>query len=124
MPGFASILVGLCVTIGFILIFASGQHQHVRLWRGIGSVFLSIPAAALTYLMLGVRLAHRYGEARFYSWPIGGGAYRSNHTVIAMSLLFWLLVWSAVLFGASNLLPVDKEKTTRRTGAKELKTES
>jgi hypothetical protein len=34
-----------------------------------------------------------------------------------MSLVFWVLVWSVLLFSLSNLLPVDK---TARRAAKEI----
>jgi hypothetical protein len=121
MPSLASVIVGFFVTVGFIILFASGGYKHVRIWRAIGSVLLAIPAAALTYLILGIKLAHHYGEPRFYSWPIGGGAYKTNDTVIALSLLFWVVVWGGVLFGASNLLPVEQRP---RVPAKELKTEN
>jgi hypothetical protein len=108
MPSLISVIVGLLVTVGFIILFASGGYKHVRLWRAIGSLLLAIPAAAFTYMMLGIKLAHRYGEPRFYSWPVGGGAYKTNDTVIVLSLVFWVLVWSVLLFSLSNLLPVDK----------------
>jgi hypothetical protein len=112
MPGLLSVIVGLFVTVGFIILFASGGYKHVRIWRAIGSVLLAIPAAALTYLILGIKIAHRYGEPRFYSWPIGGEAYKTNDTVIALSLLFWVVVWGIILFSASNLLP--KQTTGRK----------
>ncbi len=109
MPSLLSVIVGLFVTVGFIILFASGGYKRVRLWRAIGSVILSVPAAIFTYMILGIKLAPHYGEPRFYSWPIGGGAYKTNDAVIGWSLLFWVVVWSAVLFGASHLLPVDKQ---------------
>ncbi len=124
MPSLISVIVGLFVTVGFIILFASGGYKRVRLWRAIGSVILSVPAAIFTYIILGIKLAPHYGEPRFYSWPIGGGAYKTNDTVIALSLLFWVVMWSAVLFGASNVLPVDKDMAARRARAKELKTEN
>jgi hypothetical protein len=105
MPSLISVIIGLFVTVGFIILFASSGYKRVRLWRGIGSVLLAIPAAAFTYMILGIKIAHHYGEPRFYSWPIGGGAYKTNDTVIVLSLLFWVVVWGVVLFGASNLLP-------------------
>jgi hypothetical protein len=117
MPSLISVIVGLIVTVGFIILFASGGYKHVRLWRAIASVLLAIPAAAFTYMMLGIKIAHHYGEPRFYSWPIGGGAYKTNETVIVLSLVFWVLVWSVLLFSLSNLLPVDK---TARRAAKEI----
>src|SRR4051794_28375556 len=114
MPSLISVIVGLIVTVGFIILFASGGYKRVRLWRAIGSVLLAIPASAFTYMILGVKIAHHYGEPRFYSWPIGGGAYKTNDTVIVLSLLFWVVVWSAVMFGASNLLPVENQKAANR----------
>jgi hypothetical protein len=110
MPSLISVIVGLFVTVGFIILFSSGGYQHVRLWRAIGSVVLAVPAAAFTYMMVGIKIAHRYGEPRFYSWPIGGGAYKTNDTVIVLSLLFWMLVWSGILFAASNLLPKERAR--------------
>lgn len=124
MPSLISVIVGLFVTVGFIILFASGGYKRVRLWRAIGSVMLAIPASAFTYMILGIKIARHYGEPRFYSWPIGGGAYKTNDTVIVLSLLFWVVVWSGVLFGTSNLLPVDKEMASRRIRAKELKTDN
>jgi hypothetical protein len=121
MPSLISVIVGLFVTIGFIILFASGGYKRFRLWRAIGSVLLAAPAASFTYLILGVKLAHHYGEPRFYSWPIGGGAYKTNDTVIVLSLVFWVLVWSGIFFGASNLIPVEQRP---RVPAKELKTEN
>ena len=118
MPSLISVIVGLFVTVGFIILFASGGYKRVRLWRAIGSVILAVPTAIFTYIILGIKIAHRYGEPRFYSWPIGGGAYKTNDTVIGWSLLFWVVVWSAVLFGASALLPVDNEMAARRTARK------
>jgi hypothetical protein len=105
MPSLISVIVGLFVTVGFIILFASGGYKHVRIWRAIGSLVLAIPAAAFTYLILGIKIAHHYGEPRFYSWPIGGGAYKTSDTVIVLSLLFWVLVWSVLLFIASSMLP-------------------
>jgi hypothetical protein len=122
MPSLISVIVGLIVTVGFIILFASGSYKHVRLWRAIASVLLAIPAAALTYMILGIKIAHHYGEPRFYSWPIGGGAYKTNDTVIVLSLVFWLIVWSAILFTTSNLLPVEKHTSpTTAVPAKEPK---
>src|SRR5690348_1558111 len=114
MPSLISVIVGLFVTVGFIILFASGGYKRVRLWRAIGSVILAVPAAAFTYLILGIKIAHHYGEPRFYSWPIGGGAYKTNQTVITLSLVFWVLVWSGILFAASNLLPRERAADSRR----------
>jgi hypothetical protein len=114
MPGFLSILVGLCVTLGFILIFASRQYKRPRVWRGIGSFLLSIPAAALTYLMLGIHLARTHNLSRFYSWPFGGENIGNDGPLIA-SALFWIVVWFVVLFAASNLIPLDPDAQRRRT---------
>ena len=108
MPSLISVIVGLFVTVGFIILFASGGYKRVRLWRGIASVILSVPAAIFTYIILGIKLAPHYGEPRFYSWPIGGGAYKTNDTVIALSLVFWVVAWGILLFAVSNLLPVEK----------------
>ena len=112
MPGLLPILVGVGVTLGFILIFASGQYRRPSLWRAIGSLLLSIPAAALSLLFVGIRLAHSHGLSRFYSWPIGG-AEISDHN-IGLSLLCWIAAWFLVLFAASNLLPVDHDAVHRR----------
>ena len=106
MPGFLSILVGLCVTLGFILIFASAQYKKPRVWRGIGSAMLAIPAASLTYLFVGVQLARRHGVSRFYNWPFGGA--NISDAYIGLSATFWVLVWFVLLFAVSNLLPVNK----------------
>jgi hypothetical protein len=114
MPSLISVIVGLLVTVGFIILFASGGYKHVRVWRAIGSVLLAIPGASFTYMMIGFKLAHRYGEPRFYSWPIGGGTYKTNGMVIVLSLLFWVAVWSGVLFAASNLLPKELTADKRR----------
>jgi hypothetical protein len=108
MPSLISVIAGLLVTVGFIILFASGGYKHVLLWRGIASVLLAVPAAAFTYMIVGIKIAHHYGEPRFYSWPIGGGAYKTNDAVIVLSLVFWVVVWSVLLFLLSNLLPVDK----------------
>jgi hypothetical protein len=104
MPGFLSIFVGLCVTVGVILLFASGNYKRPKLWRGIGSFLLAVPAAAMTYLMLGIRLARTHGLSRFYSWPLGGA--NISDTNITLSAAFWVIVWFFVLFGISNLFPV------------------
>ena len=113
MPGFLSILVGLCVTLGFILIFASAQYKNPRLWRGFGSLLLAIPAASLTYLFVGVQLARRHGLSRFYSWPFGGANIGHDLPLIA-SGIFWIAVWFLLLFAASNLLPLDPDAQKRR----------
>jgi hypothetical protein len=105
MPGLLSILVGLGVTIGFILIIASRNYKRPRIWRAIGSFLLAIPASALTYLWLGIRLARTHGLSRFYSWPIGGAAI--SDTNITLSVVFWVLIWFVLIFVASNLLPRD-----------------
>lgn len=106
MPGLLPIIVGVLVTAGFILIFASGQYRRPRLWRAIGSILLSIPAASLTFLFLGIQLARTHGLSRFYSWPIGGAEISDRN--LGWSLLFWIGVWAIVLFGVSNLLPVQE----------------
>jgi hypothetical protein len=103
MPGLLSILVGLCVTVGVILLFASGNYRNPRLWRGIASLLLAIPAASLTYLMLGIRLARTHGLSRFYSWPLGGA--NISDTKITLSAAFWVIVWFVLIFALSNLLP-------------------
>jgi hypothetical protein len=113
MPSLISVIVGLFVTVGFIILFASGGYKRVRLWRAIGSVILAVPAAAFTYVILGAKIAHHYGEPRFYSWPIGGGAYKTNDTVIVLSLVFWVLVWSGILFAASNLIQTENKARSR-----------
>lgn len=105
MPGLLSILVGAGVTIGFILIIASRNYKRPRIWRAIGSFLLAIPAAALTYLWLGMRLARAHGLSRFYSWPFGGAAI--SDTNITLSAAFWVLLWFVLIFAASNLLPKD-----------------
>jgi hypothetical protein len=92
--------------LGFIMIFASRSYKRVRLWRAIGSVMLAIPAAAMTYLFLGIRLARAHGLSRFYSWPVGGGVVSDN--AVGWSLAFWVAVWSVVLFAVSNLLPTEQ----------------
>jgi hypothetical protein len=107
MPGFLSILVGLCVTVGVILLFASSNYKRPRLWRGIGSFLLAVPAAAMTYLMLGIRLARSHGLSRFYSWPFGGA--NISDTNITLSAALWVVVWFVLLFAVSNLLPVSRE---------------
>lgn len=112
MTALLPILIGACVTVGFILLFASGQYKRVRLWRAIGSLLLALPAASLTYMFLGIRLARVHGLSRFYSWPVGGAAISDGN--IGVSLLFWVAVWFVVLFAASNLLPVDKRAIHRR----------
>jgi hypothetical protein len=112
MPGLLPIIVGVCVTLGFILIFASGQYRRPSIWRAIGSLLLSIPAAALTFLFLGIRLAHSHGLSRFYSWPFGGAEISDRN--LGWSLLFWIAAWFVVLFAASNLLPVDSDAVHRR----------
>ncbi len=107
MPSLLSVIVGLLVTVGFIVIVASGQYKHVRVWRAVGSVMLAIPAAALTFLMLGIKLARVHGLSRFYSWPIGGGIVSDN--AVGWSLGFWVACWFVVLFAASNLLPKEQK---------------
>src|SRR5262249_50226042 len=97
---------------GFILIFASRQYKRPRVWRGIGSMLLAIPAASLTYLFVGVQLARRHGLSRFYSWPFGGANIGHDGPLIA-SGLFWIILWFIVLFAVSNLLPL--ENSARRT---------
>jgi hypothetical protein len=108
MPGFLSILVGICVTVGVILLFASRNYPRPKLWRGIGSFLLAIPAAALTYLMLGIRLARTHGLSRFYSWPFGGA--NISDTNIELSAAFWVLVWFVLLFVISNLFPAQNSR--------------
>jgi hypothetical protein len=103
MPGFLAILVGVCATLGFILIFAASNYKHVRLWRGIGSFFLGFPLGLLTYGWLGIRLARVHHLSRFYSWPFGGSNIANDPALIA-SGLFWVAVWFIVLFGASSFL--------------------
>jgi len=112
MPGLLPIIVGVFVTAGFILIFASGQYRRPSIWRAIGSFLLSIPAAALTFLFLGIRLARTHNLSRFYSWPIGGGDI-SDHN-LGWSLLFWIVTWFVLLFAASNLVPVNPDAVHRR----------
>lgn len=102
MPGFLAILVGVCATVGFILIFAASNYTHVRLWRGIGSLFLGFPLGLLTYGWLGIRLARVHHVSRFYSWPLGESDI--GHAALIASGLFWVAVWFIVLFGASTLL--------------------
>lgn len=96
MLGFLSILVGLCVTAGVILLFASANYRKPRLWRGIASFLLAIPVASMTYLFLGIRLARAHGLSRFYSWPFGGAAISDGN--IGLSAAFWMLVWFVFLF--------------------------
>src|SRR4051812_4845356 len=105
MPGLLSILVGVGVTIGFILIIASRNYKRPRIWRAIGSFLLAIPASALTYLWLGIRLARTHGLSRFYSWPFGGP--NISDTNITLSAAFWVSLWFVLIFSASNLLPKD-----------------
>jgi hypothetical protein len=113
-PSLISTIAGLAVTMGFILMFASGGYKHVRVWRGIASLILAMPLAGFTYMILGIKLAHHYGEPRFYSWPIGGGAYKTSDAVVWWSMAFWTLAWFAVLFGASHLLPRESAADKRR----------
>jgi len=113
MPGFLAILVGVCATIGFILIFAASNYTHVRVWRGIGSFFLAFPLGLLTYGWLGIRLARVHHLSRFYSWPLGGSNIVYDPALIA-SGLFWVAAWFVVLFAASNLLPRQSARSPQR----------
>ncbi len=103
MPGFLAILIGVCATVGFILIFAASNYTHIRLWRGIGSFLLGFPLGALTYGWLGIRLARVHHLSRFYSWPFGGERIARDGPLVA-SGLFWVAVWFTALFLFSNLL--------------------
>ncbi len=107
MPGFLAIIVGVCATAGFILIFAASNYTHVRLWRGIGSFLLGFPLGVITYLWLGIRLARVHHLSRFYSWPFGGENIARDAPLVA-SGLFWVAVWALLLFVVSNLLPTKK----------------
>jgi lysylphosphatidylglycerol synthetase-like protein (DUF2156 family) len=113
-PSLISTIAGLAVTLGFILMFASGSYKHVRVWRGVASLILAMPLAGFTYMILGIKLAHHYGEPRFYSWPFGGGAYKTSDAVVWWSMAFWTFVWFAVLFATSHLLPRDSAADKRR----------
>lgn len=112
MPGFLAILIGICATIGFILIFAASNYARVRLLRGIGSFLLGFPLGVITYGWLGIRLARLHHLSRFYSWPFGGEHIARDGPLI-VSGLFWIAVWFLVLFAASNLLP-NQSATARR----------
>ena len=110
MPGLLAIVVGACATFGFILIFASSNYTHVRVWRGIGSFLLGFPLGVITYLWLGIRLARVHHLSRFYSWPFGGENIGRDGPLVA-SGLFWVGVWTLLLFAVSNLIPT---KSVRR----------
>jgi hypothetical protein len=116
-PSLISTIAGLAVTLGFILMFASGGYKRVRVWRGIASLILAAPLAGFTYMILGIKLAHHYGEPRFYSWPFGGAAYKTSDAVVWWSMAFWTAVWCTILFAGSNLLPKEKQHP-RKTGAR------
>ena len=103
MPGFLAILIGVCATVGFILIFAASNYRSVRLIRGIGSFLLGFPLGLITYMGLGIYLARIHGLSRFYSWPFGGEHIGHDGPLIA-SGLFWVAVWFVILFGGSNLV--------------------
>ena len=113
MPGFLAIVVGACATFGFILIFASSNYTHVRVWRGIGSFLLGFPLGVITYLWLGIHLARTHNLSRFYSWPFGGENIARDGPLVA-SGLFWIAVWALSLFGASNLIPKSSNADRRR----------
>jgi hypothetical protein len=113
MPGFLAILVGLCATVGFILIFAASNYTNVRLWRGIGSFLLGFPLGMLTYGWLGIRLARVHHASRFYSWPFGGEHIARDGPLIASGLV-WVAVWFVLLFAISNLLPKTSNADQRR----------
>jgi len=103
MPGLLPILIGACATVGFILIFAAAKYKHVRFWRAIGSLLLSLPLGILTYLYVGIHLARAHNLSRFYSWPFGGEHIGRDGPLVG-SGLFWIALWFVVLFSASSLL--------------------
>ena len=103
-PGLITILIGLGVSAGFLILLSAGRYKHASLWRWIGSLLIAFPAAVLSYLVVGIKLAPRFGEPRFYSFPIGGGAYKTNDAVIGWSLVCWTLAWAAVFYIFSALL--------------------
>ena len=100
--------------VGFILMFASGGYKHARVWRGIASLILAMPLAGFTYMILGIKLAHHYGEPRFYSWPFGGGAYKTSDAVVWWSMAFWTALWFGILFASSNLIPRERTSHQKR----------
>jgi len=107
------ILIGACATVGFILIFAASKYRRVRLWRVIGSLLLGFPLGVLTYMWLGIHLARTHNLSRFYSWPFGGEHIARDGPLVA-SGLFWVAVWSVLLFSASTLLLKSSNAHQRR----------
>jgi hypothetical protein len=112
MPGLLPIIVGTCATVGFILIFAASRFRHVHLWRGIGSLLLSLPLGILTYLYVGIHLARTHKLSRFYSWPFGG-EHISNDNLLMASALVFVAAWFVLVFGASSLL-LKQSRANRR----------
>ncbi len=110
MPGLLAITIGICATVGFILIVAASNYKSVRLIRGIGSLLLGFPLGLITYMGLGIHLARTHGLSRFYSWPFGGSNIVNDPALVA-SGLFWVAVWFVLLFcGSSMLLKPSNEK--------------
>jgi hypothetical protein len=57
----------------------------------------SIPAALLTYYLLGTGIAMATNEGRFYSLPFGGLAVGSSDFALFGSMAFWWITWIVVL---------------------------
>ena len=85
------IFVPLCV---FIAVAGYGWVKRSR-WMVIA--FGCIPAALLTYYLLGMGTALAIGEGHFYSVPFGGFSVGGSDAALGGSILFWLVVWLGIL---------------------------
>ena len=108
VPGLISVVAGIAVAFGFILLLSSGKHQSFRVLRAVGSVLIGIPVGVLTYGWFGILLGRTpAGFTRFYSFPVGGHNYARVN--IYSSIAIWSVFWIAAIFIASHWIPTEHD---------------
>jgi len=70
------------------------------LWARLFGMALALPAALLTYGVIGIAIARAIGIGRFYSVPFGAEQIEDWHILI--SLAFWTFIWASVFLWLLN----------------------
>ena len=85
----------LPVLLGLTALFLVGALTARRGWARLFRWALAVPAAVLTYGVLGVGIARAIAVGHFYSLPVGAEEIEDWHIVV--SLLFWTIIWGALI---------------------------